>query len=105
MIAGEYAETAGIKWQRIVYAKFGAVSDWMFRCYRRITARRFDAMYASKLRNAINAFQVNRIGCNFGEPVRRNLRQQLSWIVFALFPKLRIEIAKRAAPSGAQLHQ
>ena len=32
MIAGEYAETAGIKWERIVYAKLGAeVSDWMFR--------------------------------------------------------------------------
>src|SRR5687768_14716200 len=103
MIAGEYAETAGIEWERIVYTKFGAeISDWMFRCYRRITAGLRRHVRIETAANSINAFQVNRIGCNFGEPVGRKLGQQFSWIVFALFPKLRIEIRSEEHTSELQ---
>src|SRR5688572_32056524 len=95
MIAGEYAEAAGVQRQRIVYAKLGAkISDWMFRRDR--TCRNAIRLHVrfKTLGQALHAFQINGIARGLGETIRRNPGQQLSWVIFAFCPKLRIEIAK-----------
>src|SRR6185436_13107577 len=98
MIAGENAETTGVKRQRSVNAKLRAeVSNRMFLCDRvELQLRLRRHVRLKSLVDAAHAFHVDRIGRRFSQAEGRRFRQELSWVVFALFPDLGIEIAEDA---------
>src|SRR5215217_3275254 len=98
MIARENAEPAGIKWKRSVHPKLGTkISNRMFACYGfRLQMRLRREVRLKTLVDAAHAFQVNRICGGFGQSIGGCFGQELSWIVFTLFPDFGIEISEDA---------
>src|SRR5215213_9956866 len=104
MIAGEYAQAARVKWERVVHAKLSTkISDRVFSRYRNALhgpAGPRSHVRLKELIDALHAFEINRIGSGFRQPVRRGFGEELARILLALFPDLRIEIAKDAGAVG-----
>src|SRR5215203_1203692 len=104
MISGKYAESTRIKWERSVDAKLSTeVGDWMVGTYRdgfMLPTRLHRHVRLKTFIDAGEAFQVNRIRRSFSKAVGRRLSQKLSWVVFALLPDFRIELAKNTRAIG-----
>ena len=61
-----------------------------------LQVRRRSHVRLKPLVETVHTFQIDRIRCGFGESKGRCFSQELSRIVFALFPNLGIEIAEDA---------
>src|SRR5690242_9031351 len=102
MIPRENTETARVQRQRRMDAKLRAeVSNRMFfrdRVELQLRLRR--QVRLESLVDAAHTFHVDRIGRRFGQTERRRFSQELSRVVFALFPNLGIKIAEDALAVG-----
>src|ERR1044072_5911320 len=97
-MAGQDAGSTRIKRQRIVNAKLSAeISNRTIRCDLQFAEGPADALSHVRLKpflDASHALEVNRIRRCFRQTKLRRFREQSPRVVLAVFPKLRLQVAK-----------